>query len=73
MENFNKSYKNKEVKSREGYSLNLKINNKLKIYNYFFILRIVSCYAVVLIHLTDYYKVKTRRKINSFDWKISYF
>ena len=71
MENFNKSYINNKLKDDEEYSLNLKKIKKNKIYNYFYILRIISAYAVILIHLSDYYKAKI--KINSNDWKISYF
>ena len=77
MDNVHQNQKyNKIINEEKNIIINRSIINDSKnitIYYYFYILRIISSFSVVLIHLTDYYKVKTRRKINSFDWKISYF
>ena len=71
MENSNKSYNNIQVKDEGEYPLNLKKNNKIKIYNYFYILRIISSYAVLLIHITVDYRVRKQKNYN--DWKIYFF
>ena len=83
MNNFNKSQNyNKDINSQNNL-LNLKSNNSIiiknivnesknnSIYYYFYILRIISAYAVVLIHASGEYYYNL--KINSYDWKITYF
>lgn len=46
-------------------------SQKKKIYNYFYFLRIISSFSVVLIHVTDQYYYLA--KINSYNFKISFF
>ena len=64
---------NKNYYSLDFVGNNKNIDEKPKkkiIFYHFYILRIISSFAVVLIHISaEYYK----SKINSFDFKISFF
>ncbi len=75
MDNFNKSQQSNKSINKENNIIFIK--NVVKdsknrvIYYYFFILRIISSFGVVLIHVSGrYYHIL---KINFYDWKIAYF
>ena len=75
MDNVHQNQKyNKIINEEKNIIINRSIINDSKnitIYYYFYILRIISSFSVVLIHVSaDYYKILN---INSFDWKITYF